>query len=174
MARRVQVLARYSRAAGLPSVFLELEVAGMTVSLSPGQGAFLRLSGPPGGPLFLIVKPLGRFPGSVPELREAVLAEEKRPVVFGPPGRVVAGGVEREAILFWTGEKAASTAGGALAIPAGEEILVVVFGTMGTPATVTSVEAVASHPALRRALETLRAEWRPEDFEEPEAAPEPC
>lgn len=174
MARKVQVLARYSRAAGLPSVFLELEVSGMVVALSPGRDAFVRLSGPPGGPLYLVVKPLRRGSVDLSTLHEAVVREEQRPVTFGPSGRVDVGGVPRDALLYWSGEKAAATAAGAVVVPAGEENLLLLFGTGGTPASVTSVEAVASHPALRMALQTLRAEFRSEDADEPEAASEPC
>jgi hypothetical protein len=165
MAQLVEVLGSYSRAQGLPPVALRLEVSGLIASIVPTPSTYLSLSGPPGGPLFLVVKPLGRGPADMGALENAVRREESREVAFGPRGTVRVGGTPRDAVLYFAGEKSAATAGCAVALPVGEENLLVLFGTQGTARSVTSCEQVASHPSLKRSLESFQADWVGEETE---------
>lgn len=170
----VVVLARDARAHGLPPIALRLRAPGMVPFAFPDASSYLSLSGPPGGVLFLQVKRLGHGPVDLDRLRELVAGNDRRPVTFGSAGHVTIGGVERDAVLFYVGESMAATAGCALAVPAGHELLLVVLGIGGNPRNVTSCSAVAGQPSLRAALDSFEAVWRDVDEEAPAPDPQPA
>lgn len=170
----VVVLARDARAHGLPPIALRLRAPGMVPFAFPDPESYLSLSGPPGGVLFLQVKRLGHGPVGLDRLRELVAGSDRRPVTFGSAGHVTIGGVERDAVLFYVGESMAATAGCALAVPVGNEQLLVVLGIGGSPRNVTSCSAVAGQPSLRAALDSFEAVWRDVDEEAPAPVPRPA
>lgn len=96
---RVSITAEQAAAAGLPALGFSLETTGMGMSGSQlGNGEYLHLSGPPGGPLTLRVTPT-TIGAAFAEVEGAKLVEEQVELL----------GEQRRAAAWITGESLART-----------------------------------------------------------------
>ena len=96
---RVSITAEQAAAAGLPALGFSLETTGMGMSGSQlGNGEYLHLSGPPGGPLTLRIAPT-TVDAAFAEVEGAKLVEEQVELL----------GEQRRAAAWITGESLART-----------------------------------------------------------------
>ncbi|GMU55545.1 MAG: hypothetical protein AMXMBFR33_46910 [Candidatus Xenobia bacterium] len=116
---RVQITPEQCRQHGLAPVELSVDPTGTVLRpyLFPEKGVYLRMSGPPGGPLLMEV--LAR-PGTLDQALAARFSalEERQPAT------VLLAGAERSALTFLTGQSHARTRWCAVELPS----LAVLFG----------------------------------------------
>ena len=146
---------------GLPPVGFSFDFGGTGLfgGKFPGGRTYAGFSGPPGGPLFVRVKPTAGV--SHADLERVVWEEcagSQDPPAFGEPGELEVAGENRPAVLFYTGQRHPLTAVAGCAIgieTEGRAHLVVIVGAGGNPEFHTDCLAVAMHPSLARVLETF-------------------
>ena len=144
------------------SIRADASEAGMMISPFPGGAAFLAMQGPPGGPLFFVVKTVD---GSLRSLKDLVHAVEKREVAFGPLGTVRIGGTGANAQVYFAGREAAATVGCVVRVPVGSVEILLHFGALGKPGSVKDCRTLAELRPFRRLLDSFRAEWSSESRE---------
>src|SRR4051794_26494042 len=155
MPSRLVVTAADAAERGLPAVGFsaDLEGAALWGGAFPDDQTYARLSGPPGGPLWVVIKPLPGPRADHAALEDFVRREYPSEVqAFGEPGEIEVAGANRPAVLFFVGQKHPLTASGAIAVgieaetPWGPAAVAIVAGCGGTPDFLTDPLAVAGHP----------------------------
>ena len=144
----------------------DLQNVPLTGETFPDGRTYAQLSGPPGGPLFVVVKPLPGGRGDLAALeqlvRETFAADSDQPLTFGPSGEIEVDGADRPAVLFYIGQRHPLTSAGAIAVgidvpdaPGGWAALALIAGCAGTPDFLCDPLAVAGVPSLCQVLETF-------------------
>ena len=142
-----------SRAQGLPDASFALPLHGLHGASSPG--AYLRASGPPGGPLGVEVTPPSA-PG-VQGLVAALGSRGPHPAVVGAPAHIVVAGAPRACLVGESGEGYARAARLAIAIeptaaaPGG--LIVLLTWGIGAHGALPSPEQFRQRPELGAALD---------------------
>ena len=135
--RLMKVSAADAKAKGLPAIGLGVDLAGTAMSgaVLPDSDTYLRLSGPPGGPLLFRVEPWREKDADASTLEKAMRARFSRPTdepfVVGKAATVKIGGAARPALPFMTGQSMARTAWCAAVVPAGKEGSLLVLAGIG-------------------------------------------
>lgn len=160
----VEITAAEAKAKGLPPVAFSLVASGggWTVGKLPGQGVYLRLSGPPGGPLSFSVEtfPNPRASGATLEswIRGRFNKPFRQPLTLGKPGRFTLAGGARPALAFTSGKSMARTAYCAVLVAAKSRPvteLVVLFGH-GAPQGQPTCDEIARHNSLAPVLQSFK------------------
>jgi hypothetical protein len=163
---RVHVTAAEAEAHGLTPFDFSIDTAGtpMLATPFPEQGAYLTISGPPGGPQLLRFLSLaGRIedPAALePILRQTFSGAGGDPFVLGAPTEVTIGGSARQALPFATGQSMARTAWCAVLIDsrlrgAVPQLLVLAgIGSSGEP----DCSVPLGNEQLAKVLESLQQE----------------
>jgi hypothetical protein len=152
---------------GMPAVRISIDITNLPLMpfAFPDSVTYLSLSGPPGGPLYFIVKALLGPVANLDALQNSLCelyAASKRPAPkFGPRATVAIQDKTFPALLYFTGESMAASASCALVIQPPPERssspgLLVIFGHGGNPENVTSCGQLAEHSALGGVLKTLK------------------
>lgn len=163
---RLIVTAAAAAERGLPAVGFsaDLEGASLWGGPFPDDQTYASLSGPPGGPLWVVIKPLPGDRADHATLEDFVRGQYPAEVpAFGEPGEIDVGRSNRPAVLFFVGQKHPMTASGAIAVgievpdtPWGPAAIAIIAGCGGTPDFLTDPLAVAGHPSLCRVLESFQ------------------
>ncbi|MBI5499960.1 MAG: hypothetical protein HY907_06935 [Deltaproteobacteria bacterium] len=164
---RVSIAAADAASRNLPALGFSLVLAdgmGMLATAFPDQLSYLAVSGPPGGPLFLIVQPW-----SDPQHDDALPAEqemrrrftsESDPYAWHGEASVQAAGSARLAFAFETGASMARTLWCAVTLdpPAGASSGLLLAAAIPAAGVEPSCASVAEHPAMAPMLATFRYE----------------
>lgn len=165
ISRSIRISPQECRAHGLPAVTIELDLSDEPLigGAFLGDGNYLRLSGPPGGPLNVIIRVRDESPDVQRSLERAIREQWKNDagVVIGPSGEMIAQGMPRAARLYFAGQNfpLTSIAGCGIALPG----VAVLLESGGTPANIASVNDVMKNRVLASVLAKLRIErdwWR--------------
>jgi hypothetical protein len=160
----VTVTATEARAKRLPPIAFSLDAnsAGWTVRKLPGQGMYLQLSGPPGGPLFFSVhafpNPRTTSATLVRWVRSQYSKPYQQPVTLTKPARFTLAGVARPAAALTSGRSMGRTASCAVLVTAPTTpptALVVHFGH-GAMRGLFSCDQIAKHPPLARVIGSFK------------------
>jgi len=155
----LKISADEARKRGLPGIAIEVDArsASMSAEVVSAKDLYLHLSGPPGGPLLLMI---WDCTGCSTDVRAAIQAKFvptwTRSIAFGQVDRARVMGDEREGMTFTTGEGFARIAwfGFLMERPAG--LLLVTLGVGGRdPEPVPAVDVV-SNPAIAKLLSSLK------------------
>lgn len=161
-----RISAAEAEAHGLPRIGLALEHDGTWLSSPfPEPGAYLHMSGPPGGPLsFSLLAYQGEERAeTLTGVVQAQAAQRGwRPLVLGAPETLTLAGGPRLALGFLAHESLARTRYGAVLLPAPRLLpgtaahgVLVLFGHGQTSGDDSACAATASHPALHPVLRSL-------------------
>jgi hypothetical protein len=146
----VQIDAASARAKGLPELAFSLDFRTTSLSVAPfAEGSYLRASGPPGGPLFLIVSAIARDAEFGPgEGASSSVVEQVE--LLGAP---------RRAVAWISGASHARTSHCSILVapPQGEQALLIEIGVGHQRDEVTCKTALA-HEQLAKVLASLRFE----------------
>jgi hypothetical protein len=162
---RPKVTAKQARAKGLPALgfTLTLRQGGWSASLLPEPGCYLRLSGPPGGPLLIEVWDYPNPKASGASLARWVQGHfgkpYHRPVQAASPTTFNLLGAPRQAVAVTTGTSLARTGWCAVLasspLPNPREFVVLFAHGAGAGQSPTCAQ-IAAHPWIAQALPTLR------------------
>lgn len=146
---------------GLPPVTIRVDAraGSMSARKFPTKDVYLKLNGPPGGPLILIV-----FDCTAGERDEAALIQSKfvptwtNELQLGTSDTASILDAERTGLTFATGGGIARVAWFGFVIERGAARLLLTIGVGGRDNVAVPASEVVSNPAIKRMLETLRIE----------------
>ncbi|NVB81557.1 MAG: hypothetical protein HOV81_24395 [Kofleriaceae bacterium] len=160
----VEIRAEEATQRGLPPVSIRLDAraGSMTPRKFPASDVYLKLNGPPGAPLLLII-----FDCRGSERDDAALIQSKfvpawtKELELGGADRAHVLGAEQPGVTFATGGGIARTAWFGFVIERGAARLLITIGVGGRDNVAVPATEVVSNPAIRRVLDTLQIEARP-------------
>lgn len=144
----VQIDAASARAKGLPELAFSLDFRETSFTVMPfAEGSYLRASGPPGGPLFLVVSAITRDAEFGPDDGASSSVVEQVELL----------GEQRRAVAWISGASHARTSHCSILVapPQGEQALLIELGVGHQRDEVTCKTALA-HEQLAKVLASLR------------------
>lgn len=131
--------------------------AGLSARLFPTKDAILALSGPPGGPLVLVVWDCTGLAADVESaIRARLVPPWTNALELRHRDEGILLGAQREGMTFFTGTGRARIAWFAALISVREAQLLVACGVPGSASDDVPAAEVLSNPAISKAVESLR------------------
>jgi len=150
----VEVTAAEAKAQGLPPIGLRVDPGDAPLSLLkfPEPDKYLIASGPPGGPLLVIVWETDQRESNVAAVESAVrknFAQTwQQPLVIGEAGTLQIAGAARPALAFMTGESLRKTAWCGVVMSGPSASVFVTFGRATREVAATPCAEVMTEPSL--------------------------
>lgn len=149
---------------GLPPVSIRLDAraGSMAPRKFPASDVYLKLNGPPGAPLLLMI-----FDCRGADRDDAALIQSKfvpawtKELELGVADRAQVLGAEQTGMTFATGGGIARTAWFGFVVERGAARLLITIGVGGRDNVAVSAAEVVANPAIRRVLDTLQIDASP-------------
>lgn len=155
----VEIAADEAAQRGLPPVTIRVDAraGSMSPRKFPTSDVYLKLNGPPGAPLLLMIWDCtGASHDEATLIRSKFVPAWTNELELAGTDRGTVLGVERTGMVFATGSGIARTVWFGFVLTRGAARLLITIGVGGRDNVAVSAAEVISNPAIKRVLDTLR------------------